>query len=125
MSIIPPKKKAGRIGEQEGSSQDPEHENEHRQLAQGLLSPCEEHALFHLRSGYAANTPPPAAVTHADPAIQNPSEAVQPFGLWEDHAGGIFQVWAAEKLLQETPAQTLLHQPYPVPALAAGVQAGR
>ena len=35
------------------------------------------------------------------------------------------QVWAAEKLLQETPAHTLLYQLHLVPALAAGVQPGR
>ena len=80
---------------------------------------------FHLYAGHTPRTLHPATATHTEPAAKNQAEAVWLLGVWEDHSGGISQVWAAEELLPKTPAPALLHQLYPVPTLTPGLQAGR
>lgn len=98
--------------------------NRHVRFAQGLLFSLTK-GPFHLYSGHTPRTLHPATATHTEPAAKNQAEAVRPLGVWEDHSGGISQVWAAEELFPKTPAPALLHQLYPVPTLAPGLQASR
>ena len=49
-------------------------------------------------------------MTLTEPPRWNQTAIFGPLGVWENHPGGICQLWAAEKIPQKTLAQTLLHQ---------------